>query len=449
MGEAVTGDLLGVLAVLLLVAANGFFVASEFALVTVRRSRVEQLLAEGRAGAAALKRATHHLDAYIAATQLGITMASLALGWVGEPALAHLLEPLFHLIPPLATVGTHAVSAALSFATITALHIVLGELAPKSLALQRAEATALAVVLPLEGFYRVFRPAVVLLNAAGNLVVRAVGLQPATGEESVHSPEELKLLVATSRRAGLLAEQEQQMLNRVFDFAEIAAHEVMVPRTEMVCVPVEASLPEVVRIATEHGYSRFPVYEGDLDHIVGVVHIRDLLRATQGDRRRFDLRRVMRDPIVMPDVVKVDLLLNEMKRRKTRLVILIDEFGGTAGLVTMEGLLERIVGDVGDEFKAPEPEISELEDGSTLIAGLTLIDEVNQRLGLNIDNSYYDTIGGYVFGAIGRRPEVGDEVHVDGRVLRVESLDGLRIAMVRLLPAVSPARVPEREQAAQ
>ncbi|MCS6803231.1 MAG: hemolysin family protein [Chloroflexota bacterium] len=429
---------LQLLAVAALVFANGFFVASEFALVSVRRSRIEQLVAEGVGSAKVVQRTLHRLDGAIAATQLGITMASIALGWIGEAAVAHLLEPLFAFLPGiLPVVSAHALAVAVAFATITALHIILGELAPKTLALQRSEQVALTIARPLELFYLVFRPAIAVLNGAGNWVVRRLGLRPASGHELVHSVEELEILIESSKRAGVLDEEEAQLLGRVFDFSERPAHRIMTPRTEIIAVPDTATLPQLLAVAREQNVSRVPVYHGTIDNIIGMVLLKDLLRAlpevSNGSAPSFDIQQVMRPVLLVPETISIDELLKRMREQKLHLAILLDEFGGTAGLVTMEDIIEEIFGEIRDESDVDETEeeIIATENGA-LIDGHTDIQDVNERFGLTLDDSEYDTIGGYVFGALGRAPRVGDRIDVDGYRFEVVAVEGMRISRLRL-----------------
>ncbi len=428
-------------AVLALVLANGFFVASEFALVTVRRSRIDQLAAQGHPLATAVRDAQSHLDLYIAATQLGITMASLALGWIGEPALAHLLDPTLAALPFLPAeargVATHTASVVLAFAFITALHIVLGELAPKSLALQRAEATALLVARPLAIFLFVFRLPIRALNALGNWTVRLIGLRPAAGVELVHTAEELRMLVAGSSEAGVLDETEAEIVTRVLGFHELAVREVMIPRTELQALTVTATLPELMRLAATSGHSRFPVYEGDLDHVIGVLHLKDLFPVLeQGTPASFDLRRLVRPVLTVPDSLPVDTLLVQLQREQRSLAVVVDEFGGIAGLVTLQDVLERIVGQLGDEFEAARPDVQPQPDGSVLIDGLARIEDVAGACGLKLDPAdaqEVETMGGLMMLRLGRLPTVGDEVPIDSMALRVEQMDGRRVAKLRLV----------------
>ena len=423
--------------VALLIAANGFFVAAEFALVTVRRTRVEQLVSEGSRAARSVKTALDNIDRYIAAAQLGITMASLALGWVAEPALAHLVEPLFFWLPGvLPQLSAHAAAITIAFALITLLHIILGEQVPKMAALQRAEAAALLVARPLGFFLWLFGPFIQLLSWITSWLIRALGLQPTSVHELAHSEEELQMLVKASHESGILQESEEEMLYKVFAFADKEAHQVMVPRTEIVAVPAEMTLREFVDfIAEEHLHTRFPVYEGTPDSIVGIVHLKDGIVAAATGELDQQVRSVMRPVLVVPETIHIDELLKQLRRRRMHMAVLVDEYGGTAGLATMEDLLEEIVGEIRDEFDEEEPGLADRHDGTWSVDGMMSIDEFNARFGQGIQDENYDTIAGYVLGQLGRVAEVGDEVSIDGLVLRVEEMDGLRIASLRVMPA--------------
>jgi CBS domain containing-hemolysin-like protein len=416
------------LVVLALVVANGFFVTAEFALVTVRKTRIDQLVAEGNRLARSVRRAVSDPDSYIAATQLGITMASLGLGWVGEPTVASVIEP------TLGFAAAHSIATALAFALITALHIVLGELAPKTIALQHAERAALIVAKPTELFMKVFWPFIVLLNAMGRAVVRALGLRPPSGHALVHSEEELKMLVTASQEAGVLEEDEEQMLHRVFEFADLTAAQVMIPRTEMVAVPTTATLARASEQIQRLPYPWLPVYRDTLDDIAGVVLVTDLFRAISTPPAEFDLTAFVRDVLTVPETMKADELLNEMRSERMHLAIVIDEYGSTAGMVTFEALMERIVGEVVSELNPAGARIRVLPDGAALVDGLVLVADVNDQFGLHIDETTYNTVGGYVLGRLGRRARIGDTIEVEGRTMRVEALDGLRVARVLISP---------------
>ncbi len=431
------------LAVLLLVGANGFFVASEFALVTVRRTRIKELERKGRPMARTVREALDDIDTYIAATQLGITMASIGLGWIGEPALAGLIEPLLGWLPATwSWLTAHAVAVAVAFAIITGLHIVLGELAPKTIAIQRPEKTSLYVALPTRWFLKLFKPFIVFLNGVGLLVVRAFGFRPvAAGHHVVHSEEELKMIVSASTEAGVLEPQEEELIHRVFQFADLTANRLMVPRTEVIGLQLAAPRPKVEAILKEHGFTRYPVYDGSLDNIVGIVNVKDLLPLLAKEGATLDLRRVLRPPVVLPESIRVFQLLADMQADRRHIVVLIDEFGGTAGIVTLRDVMERIVGEVRSEEETDWPDVEEIEPGQALVDGLMLIPDFNERFSLTLDEEEYHTIGGYVFGELGRRPEIGDVTDAPGCRLTVEALDGMRVSRLRVFieePAESP-----------
>jgi putative hemolysin len=342
---------LGLLAVVVLVLANGFFVATEFAIVAVRRSRLEQLEAEGNQTARSARHVVVHLDTYIAACQLGITMASLALGWVGEPALAHLIEPpMERLVGMFAPAAAHGVAVGISFAIITALHIVIGELAPKGLALQRPEATTLWIARPIRFFELVLRWPIAALNGIGNAVLRLFGMEPSSGHEMVHSVEELRLLVTGSQAAGMVEASEARIATRAFSFADHTAGALMTPRTEVDALPVDLSLEQLAARIDATTRTRLPIYEESLDHVLGFLYTPDFYRALRqthggnGTAGAFDLRSVLRTPMVVPETKAADDLLDEMRTSGRYFAVVIDEFGGTAGILTMEDLVEALIG---------------------------------------------------------------------------------------------------------
>ena len=433
MSPELTFDLLRLLGVVALVLANGFFVAAEFALVSVRHTRVEELIQQGNTGARAVKRALEDPDRFIAATQLGITIASLGLGWLGEPALAHQIEPVVALFPKQwVSVASHSISAAIAFAAITFLHVVVGELMPKSIALQRPETTALLVARPTLVTALLFKPAIWALNGTGNLLLRLVGMRAASGHELVHSVEELKMLVEASEESGVLEDSERKMLHAVFDFGELTAREVMVPRTEVIAVEADAPLHALIHIAIAHPHTQFPIYEGDIDHVIGLAHVKDLVRVQHDERRTATVRGLMREIMFVPDTTRLDNLLQQFRAKRQHAAVLLDEFGGTAGFVTLDNLMAKIVGEVRDPFDKSAPEIQNLPDGSVLVDGLTLIEDVNAFFGLSLHDDNYDTIAGFVLGHLGRMAKVGDTVEADGANLKVEAMDGLRIARLSL-----------------
>jgi CBS domain containing-hemolysin-like protein len=428
-------DVFKLILVILLVLANGFFVAAEFSLVSVRRTRVAELVANGRIGAEAVQKAIQNPDRVIAATQLGITIASLGLGWLGEPALAHLLQPMVALFPlSIQSDLSHSISALIAFVVITFMHVVAGELAPKSIALQDPERTSLFVAGPTLLTERIFKPVIWALNGTGNALLRLVGVEPASGHELVHSVEELKMLVTASAEGGVVEADESEMLHAVFDFGNLVLRQVMIPRTEVVAVEANTSLEEIISLISQSTYTKFPVYEENLDQIIGIVHVKDLLSAMQDPECQDCVARgLAREPLFASETISVNALLRQFRDNRQHIAIVMDEYGGTAGLVTLEDLLEEIVGEVSDPFDANNPEIQTQPDGSVLIEGLTLIEDVNQQLGLNLVDPDYDTIAGYILGKLGRIPRLHDVVEGDGVRLRVEEMDGLRIARLSMM----------------
>lgn len=428
-------DLLKLVAVAILVLANAFFVAAEFSLVSVRRTRVAELLAQGNARAKWVQTAIENPDRVIAATQLGITIASLGLGWIGEPALAHLIQPVVALFPGTVQSGvSHSLSAGLAFAVITFLHVVVGELAPKSIALQDPEKVSLTVSQPTVWTEKLFKPLIWALNGAGNALLRLVGVEPATGHQLAHSVEELKMLVSASAAGGVVAEDESEMLHAIFDMSDLLVRQVMIPRTEIIAVEADAPWEEIIQLVTQTTYTKFPVYDDSLDQILGIVHVKDLLRVMQtGDSNPCTARDLVREAMYVPETISVGVLLAHFRENRQHIAIVLDEYGGTAGLVTLEDLLEEIVGEVSDPFDETSPEIQTLPDGSAMVDGLTLIEEVNEELGLMLQDPNYDTIAGYVLGKLGRIPRLYEVVEGDGVRLRVEAMDGMRIARLSLM----------------
>lgn len=424
-----------VAAVILLVLLNGFFVAAEFAIVKVRASQLEALARAGNLRARRAGRVVAHLDAYLSATQLGITLASLGLGWIGEPAVASLIEPGIAQLTTSATV-LHATSFALAFGIITFLHIVLGELAPKSLAIQRAQGTAIAVAAPLRWFYLVFRPAIWLLNGAANMLLRAFGVTPASSEERAHSEEELRLLLAESGRARALSGRRTEILLNVMDLKERRVMEIMVPRTEITALNTALSLADNLRIARESGYTRFPLAkDGDLDQVGGMVHLKDLLWFSQDAPDNASIAPLARDVPVVPETMNVEALLDRFLKRRAHLALVIDEHGGTAGLVTLEDVLEEFVGEIQDEFDVEEQSlIRPVGAEGWMIEGTAPLRRVSEALGIDLDGEVdATTFGGYVVERLGRVPAPGTELDVRGLRAVVRSADRKRVKTVQVM----------------
>ncbi|HUG38997.1 MAG TPA: hemolysin family protein [Longimicrobiales bacterium] len=424
--------LVRLLVAFLLVAANGFFVSAEFALVGARRTRIEQLAETGNRRARLAREVVSHLDHYISATQLGITLASLGLGWVGESTLAAIFIQAFGgLSPPFDILAAHGVSVALAFALITVMHIVLGELAPKSVALLFPETVSLWTSGPLLVFSRLFTPFIHLLNGSANLLLRMVGLRAATELERVHRPEEIEMLVDQSYESGLLGKEPVNMIRGVFDLSETDAGEVMTPRTEMVAIPSTHTVDQAADVMLAEGHSRLPVYGDSLDNVIGVVLAREIWRAQRSGA--CDLAPLIRLATFVPEGKSVEALLRDMQNERIHLAIVVDEFGGTAGLVTLEDLVEEIVGEIADEHEEVQDEILEIAEGGVLISGTVGVSEINERFDLELPEEDYTTVAGYVMGRLGRLARPGDEVAFRGGRLRVLAMDGRRILRVALL----------------
>ncbi|HYN88019.1 MAG TPA: hemolysin family protein [Ardenticatenaceae bacterium] len=429
--------------VLLLLLMNGFFVAVEFAVVAARRSRIDQLVEEGNGAARIVRRWMDNPDRLIAAAQLGITVASLALGYIGESAVAAVIEPLLHRYVGEDAIGGVARSLPflLSLVVVTSFHVVLGEQAPKSAAIRYPERILLPSARPMQLFTVVFRPFVVVLDRVSQRVLGLVGIEQTSGHHAVLTIDELRHIVSESQQGGVLDAGEREMLHNIFDFGETVARQVMTPRTEIVAVSSETPLDDLLGLVVETGYTKFPVYDGDLDHVVGIIHVKDLIAALQKpEQERQSLAGdLMREALNVPETIGVEELLQTFRVHRTHLAILLDEFGGTSGLVTLEDLLEEIVGDVQDQFEEQEPQISELPGGAYLVSGLVPIEDFNAEFHTRLDDPDYDTIAGYLLGQLGRLARVGDEVTMPGGTLRVEALDGRRIDRIVFAPGPASA----------
>ncbi|HWR37669.1 MAG TPA: hemolysin family protein [Clostridia bacterium] len=440
----VTFALLRVIAVFLLVAANAFFVAAEFALVSVRDTRIQQLIDARRIGARTVQKLHRHLDEVLNGVQFGITIASLALGWVGESAMAHLLEPLLARLP-YAAVYSHAIGITIAFALITYLHVILGEVVPKSIALQKAERVALAVAAPMDVFMTISRPALVVMNASSRVVLKLFGTHEIR-EGGVHSPEELKMVVTASRRFGLIPLLQEEMIHRALDLENVTVREVMVPRPDIFSLPGDMTLDEALRLVVEEQHSRIPVYDPERgpEYIIGVLYSKDLMRWMQFRMAReasdelvrkpttLRVRHIMRDALVVPETKDLPDLLLEFKKRKRHLAVVVDEFGTTAGVVTVEDVLEQLVGEIEDEFDvAPAALVpgatSMVLDGATNIRDL----ETQYHLKLPRDQGF-ETLAGFVLTQLQRIPKTGDSFEYEGRRYTVLEMDGNRVESVNI-----------------
>jgi CBS domain containing-hemolysin-like protein len=427
---------LKLLSVGVLVAANAFFVAAEFALVAVRRSRIAALAESGKRSARTTLRLLDNLDAAISATQFGITLASLALGWIGEETLSHLFAaPLSLILPPgVAFVSAHAVAVAISFVVITVLHIVFGELAPKSIALARAERVALLVSAPLDLFCRAFKPFIWILDRAGAGAVKMFGVEIKGGHHSAYTEEEIRQLVSLSHQSGHLNADESELIHNVFHFTETVVREVMVPRPETVSIEVSSSADDVMRAFCESGYSRLPVYEGQPDNIVGFVHTKDILPYAVR-KESFTLKTMLRKPVFIPDTAHLEEALRQLRAAQSPLAIVVDEHGNVEGIITMEDLLEQIVGEIRDEHDVTDEETMfwREADGTLLFDGSIAIREANRKFNLQLPESDdYATLGGFLMTLAGRLLAPGDAVAYQGLTFSVERVERRRVSRVRL-----------------
>jgi CBS domain containing-hemolysin-like protein len=437
--------IVSVVLAVLLIAGNFFFVAAEFAITRARPTEVAELESEGVGGAASLRHAVDHIDAYLSACQLGITLCSIGLGLAGEPAVAHLLEPALEPLGRWAGVGAAAVSFAVAYALVSTLHVVVGELAPKSLAIARTRPTGLALAPPLRGFYVVAKPAVDLLNWLGNQVLRPFGIPPA--REAGHAPHteaELRRLVRESRHEGLIDPEEHEFTDNVLTFGDRRAREAMVPRPQVEVLTTGQTVEEAAARAAEGSHTRYPLCEpdGGLDAAVGLVHVKDLLRASRegGDG---DLRGLARPLRRVPDATMLDELLEGLRRDHQHLALVVDEHGTAVGIITLEDVLEEIVGEIEDEFDAEgDDQPVRQEDGSLLVAGSAPLRLVAERLGLRADDAGTATVGGLLVEQLGRIPRAGDWVEVGGRPAEVTEVDEARVTELRFPadPGNSPAR---------
>jgi CBS domain containing-hemolysin-like protein len=433
-------DLLGLFALFVLVLVNGFFVAAEFALVSVRRTRIEQLANEGHARARITHKAIQNLDLYIAATQLGITMASLGIGFLAEPAIEHLVAPtLQHWGFAPGTVTT--ISFVIAFGLSTALHIVFGELAPKSLALQRPEQVSLAISIPLVGFTWLFRPVIWLLNATGNGVVRLFGLRPVTGHHTAHSEEEIRMIVSASRQEGVLEEQEKELLNNVFDLSDTPVRGIMTPRVDMIAIEEAATLRRLMALNEQHGFTRVPIFRDTTDNIVGIAFIGDVLKHLD-QLDRVTVGEIARPTVFAPENMKVLDLFQLLQKKKTHMAIVVDEFGGTAGVVTLEDAVEEVVGEIYDETDDEEEDrqVVHLGDGNYLFDATINVSDAEKVLGVDLDGDEggnYETLSGFLFHQFEYIPRVGEETSHAGWTFHVAEADERRVIKIRAFRSAS------------
>lgn len=424
--------------VVFLIAMNGFFVAAEFCCVKMRPSRLETLIQEGNTRAKYAKKLIDELDEALSVTQLGITLASLGLGWVGEPFVAKLISPLIHTLGFSETVG-HTISFALAFSLITSLHIILGELTPKSMAIAASEKILLNIAIPMIIFWKVMYPFVWLLNKTASFVSHHLGLTISEGEVA-HNPEEIRLLMKESRKQGLVDDTEVDFVDNVFDFTERNVREIMVPRPDMVCLYLNKTPEENLATILEEEMTRYPICDEDKDHIVGFLHIKDLTKLLIQGKRKPSLKKLARKVFFVPESMDVSVLLETMQKNRSQLAIVVDEYGGTAGMVTIEDIVEEIVGDIQDEFDEERPDAEKRDDNLYSIDAKMLLEELEDEFGIEIDEEDLDTVGGWLNDKLGGEPRVGQSAAFEGNTFYVEEVEGLRITRV-LIRLATPKKL--------
>ena len=416
----------------MLVALNGLFVAAEFAFVRIRATQVDQLVEEGRPSARLVRVAQQRLDQYLAVCQLGITVCSLGIGALAEPAIANLIEPLLETLGIPASL-LHPIAIAIALFIASFLHVVFGELAPKTFAIQKAEGTSLFVAPFMRFFYYLLLPFTIVFNGTANAITGALGVPPASEGDDTHSELEIRQLIAQSTEHGVLERDEESRLRGVFNLEDTPAREIMVPRPDVVAIPEHLRLKDLIpTVATGH-YTRYPVHEENApDRVIGAVHVKDVLRAVGEGGVDADVtaRELTREVLIVPESRDIEHILEDFQEQEIQMAVVIDEWGSFEGLITIEDILEEIVGEIRDEFDDEDPALEELPDGSHAVDGRIPISAVNDALGSHFESTDFETIGGLVLGALGRPPEIGDEVHVDGHLLRVDEIDGPRVAKV-------------------
>ena len=425
--------ILGIVVGFILVLINGLFVAIEFALARVNKTRIEQKVKEGSKTASLVLNALNKIDSYISASQIGITISSLALGAIGELTIAKLLMPVVERFvdPTVTTLTAHSIALPIALLLVTYFHVVIGEIIPKTVAFVNPQKTAFILIWPLEIFKFLTLPLVKFLNVSASSILRLFGITDLR-TTFVYTEDELKMLLNVSQEEGVLEESEKEMITNIFDFPDTVAREVMTPRTDMICIEANERIEDVISSIIESKHSRVPIYENSIDNIIGVITTRDLLEQIHSGNNYIPVKEIAKGLIKVPESKPIDDLLTELKRKSLQLAIVIDEFGGTSGLVTIEDIVEEIVGEIPDEYDTELEPIQVLPNGDILADGKLTIDEINEKLGTNFSKEHYDTIGGFTFGLIGKEPNVGDEVENSDYILKVEIKDNQRVKQIRL-----------------
>lgn len=435
-------SLIGILAGLFLILLNGLFVAIEFALARVNKTRIEQKVKEGNNTAKIILGALNKIDSYISASQVGITVSSLALGAISELTIAKWLLPLIEgfVIPDLTTFTAHSIALLLALLIVTYFHVVIGEIIPKTVAFVDPEKTAFILIWPLEVFKFLTSPLVWFLNFSASSILRLFGITDLR-TTFVYTEDELKMLLNVSQEEGVLEQSEKEMITNIFDFPDTVAREIMTPRTDIICIDANEKIADVAKEIIESKHSRIPIFEESIDNITGVITSRDLLEQIHLGNTQIAVKEIAKPVIKVPESKPLDDLLTELKRKSLQMAIVIGEFGGTSGLVTIEDIVEEIVGEIPDEFDTTLEPIQVLPNNDILVDGKLNLDEINEKLGTNFSKEHYDTIGGFTFGLIGKEPNIGDEVECNGYLLKVEVKDKQRVKLIRLkkLPTAAKA----------
>lgn len=418
---------------LFLVLLNGFFVAAEFALVKVRGSQIEIKVKSGSKVAGIAKHMTSHLDGYLAATQLGITLASLGLGWVGETVMSNMVLNIFSFLSlPISESAAVSIGHVFAFLIITVLHIVFGELAPKSIAIQRPVNTTMAIALPLQFFYILFKPFIYVLNGFANVLLRLLGINSVDGHDSIHSSEELQYLLDQGKESGALDQAEHELIKNVFDFNERVVKNIMVPRTKISAVPLTSTEQELIDTIITEGYSRIPVYDETIDRIVGIVHAKDILSLIV-KKQEFNLNDILRKPVFVPESKKINDLMAELKLKRIQIAIVLDEFGGTAGMVTLEDIVEELVGEIQDEYDEEKPLVEKVSDSEFIVAASATVYDINEHLPHDLpEDEDYDTMAGLVSEIFEKIPDVGETKEFNGYNFTILKKVGQNIESVKL-----------------
>ncbi|WP_238403158.1 hemolysin family protein [Paenibacillus mesophilus] len=409
---------------LILVLLNGFFVAVEFAMVKARSSRIDALALEGNIRAKFASRILGNMNAYLSACQLGITLTSLVLGWLGEPTIARIIEPILSRMGMPDSI-IHIIAFIIGFTIVTSFHITVGEQVPKTYAIRKSEAVTLWSAIPMIVFFKIMYPFIWVLNGASNWMLRKSGIEPESEHDAVHTEEEIRLLVKESHKGGFIDNTELTLVDNVFEFTETVAREIMIPRTELACLYADRSFEENMEIATTEMRTRYPVCDPDKDNIIGFIHIKDILKSRDG---LDTIRSIVRPIMSIPESMPISALLKMMQKKRTEVALLIDEYGGTSGLVTMEDILEELVGEIHDEFDEERPSIEKKDEHTHSVDGLLHIEEFNDYFGLDIETDDYDTIGGWVYSQVEIPPKKNQRVAFKGYEMIVEEVDHMRVS---------------------